>query len=223
MSKSYVHLHSAILSILVKAKLAERARLAESDCQIETPRNLDLDIPDADYCGCSLNMIEALEDIVEKNKKGEIHNNYQSDIKNIESFLEKLKSDENHIQTINDAAIVVRERVIAEIVSKRDKEVAELTNNQKMLSVKVKTGKLSEEQVKAIQNIFANKGFKDGLVRETNWSRFIGLSEGSADDLYNEVVNAVPNTTKNFISKKVEVSEVNIVDYLNQEVISKIY
>lgn len=218
MSKSYTALRSEIISILAKAELAIRARVAELDCETQEPRNLDLDVIDEDYCGCSVSMIDALEDIVEKNNKGLIHSDYQTDMKNIESFLAKLKADEDRIKSVNGDALTVRGRAMAEIKLERDAEIAELVGNQVLLNVRVKTGKLSEDQVKAVNALFAEKGFVGGVVQGTNWSNFIGLAECSADDLYAEVVSAVPNTTKNFIGKKVKVSQYDLANSFHAEV-----
>lgn len=218
MSKSYAALKPAIVSILVNHALAVRERVSQPDCHYEKPRNIDIDLPHSDYYGNSVSLIEALEYAVEQNKQGEIHSDYQSDMKNLETFLVKLKADEARIETANKEADVVRSRVVAVMESERDASIEALVGKHTLYNVRVKTGKLSEEQVKAANALFEEKGFVGGVVSGTNWSNFVGLSEGSSDDLYAEVVAAVPNTTKNFISKKVEVKDVDLINDLASEV-----
>lgn len=219
MSKSYVNLQPVIASIMAKYATAKAARLAEQDCHIETPRNLDLDIADADYCGCSINMIEALKDIVNKNKEGSIHSDYQEDVKHIESFLERLEVDESVIQANNEKAKCVRDNVIAKFDEERDAEIADLLGNNKLFYVSVKTGKLSEEQVKVVNALLNEKGFLGVKVQRTNWSSFVGFSEGSADELHEkiikEIIAGVPSTTKNFIGQKIAVSETRLINYFS--------
>lgn len=218
MSKSYAALKPAIVSVLVSHTLALRERVSQPDCYSEKSRNIDIDLPHSDYYGNSVNLIEALEYAVEQNKQGEIHSDYQTDMKNIETFLAKLKADEARIETANKEADVVRSRVVAVMESERDAAIEALVGKHTLYNVRVKTGKLSEEQVKAANALFEEKGFVGGVVSGTNWSNFVGLSEGSSDDLYAEVVAAVPKTTKNFISKKVEVKDVDLINDLASEV-----
>ena len=218
MSKSYAALKPAIVSILVNHALAVRERVSQPDCHYEKSRNIDIDLPHSDYYGNSVSLIEALEYAVEQNKQGEIHSDYQSDMKNLETFLVKLKADQSRIEAANKENDVIRARVVAVMESKRDAAIEALVGKHVLYNVRVKTGKLSEEQVKAVNTLFAEKGFVGGVVQETNWSNFVGLAECSADDLYAEVVAAVPNTTKNFISKKVEVKAVDLIRDLDAEV-----
>lgn len=212
MSKKYTDLKPMIIDIIIESDNKVKTRLEQEDCQIKTSHDAIINLG---YEGEYLSSV--LSAIVKTNKNKEIHPKYQSDIKNIEVFLEKITKDESLAYNHNEKTEQVRDLVISEIESNRDNEIKKLSDNASMYRVFVNTSKLTKDQVLAVNESFKQEGFEKFICEPATWCYFDGLFKGSAETLHDNVLSIIPNSFKEYMKDKVEVQSISYKAALEEE------
>lgn len=220
MSKSFVELEDEIMSVLLKYKQEEMARLDEPAYQIQKSRNIDLGNGNDDDC---LPLISALEAIVSKNKRGFIHSDYSEDLKALEPILRKLRADEMLVQTLNGNMDIRRSMVSQEIAAERDEVIAKLTDNRCFYEVAVNEDFLTGGELNEIASHLSELGF----VKNDSYRGFDGIDvvvfggfyDGEYKSLSEQVKSFVPSgAVRNFADNHIRIYEESIGKSLAKKV-----
>lgn len=220
MSKSFVELEDEIMSVLLKYKQEEMARLDEPAYQIQKSRNIDLGNGNDDDC---LPLISALDAIVSKNKRGFIHSDYSEDLKALEPILRKLRADEMLIQTLNGNMDIRRNMVSQEIAAERDEVIAKLTDNRCFYEVAINEDFLTGGELNEIASHLSELGFvKNDSYRgfdDIDVVVFGGFYDGEYKSLSEQVKSFVPSgAVRNFADNHIRIYEESISKSLDKKV-----
>lgn len=220
MSKSFVELEDEIMSVLLKYKQEEMARLDEPAYQIQKSRNIDLGNGSDNDC---LPLISALEAIVSKNKRGFIHSDYSEDLKALEPILRKLRADEMLVQTLNGNMDIRRNMVSQEIAAERDEVIGKLTDNRCFYEVAVNEDFLTGGELNEIASHLSELGF----VKNDSYRGFDGIDvvvfggfyDGEYKSLSEQVKSFVPSgAVRNFADNHIRIYEESIGKSLAKKV-----
>lgn len=209
MLKSFVKLQNEIMSILVESEQAKHDRLTQQDCNIMRSHDEKIKIKGSNS---AVSLLNTLESIVGFIKSKGVYSSYYSELEKIEPVMQKIKAEELAIQMSNLSAQNTRKNIIQDMDFLRNEKIAKLIGSNIFYNVKVKTGKISQVKIDALNSFFAERGFTGPEIIE-GYSVFTGLSEENSSEITVKILKLIKNQTGYFIRQEVLVEEEDIVKH----------